>query len=112
MTDGVVEVIKGLHSPQVTATISGQDFIDLNVGKLDGMAAFTSGRLKIDGDMGLMSKSAKFFKKLEPSSFAGPLTVFHSFQKKKKREASLHIPREIMHRQLLWSEKCSIFKQP
>jgi putative sterol carrier protein len=32
------------------------DFVDLATGKLDGTAAFMSGKLKIKGDMGLAMK--------------------------------------------------------
>ncbi|MFC1851623.1 long-chain-fatty-acid--CoA ligase [candidate division CSSED10-310 bacterium] len=66
ITNGTVEIREGIHDPKVTANISAQDFIDLNLGKLDGMTAFTSGKLKIEGDLGLMSKSAKFFQKYSP----------------------------------------------
>jgi uncharacterized OB-fold protein/putative sterol carrier protein len=64
--DGAVTVLAGLHAPTVSSTISAADWIDLTLGKLDGMTAFTSGRLKVEGDLGLMSKAAKFFKKYMP----------------------------------------------
>ena len=64
--DDTVKITPGIHDPDVTATIAAQDFIDLNLGRLDGMTAFTSGKLKIEGNLGLMTKSAKFFKKYSP----------------------------------------------
>ena len=68
--DGKVKVVRGLQDPTVLSTITAQDWIDLTLGKLDGMTAFTSGRLKVEGDLGLMSKAAKFFKKYVPPSGA------------------------------------------
>jgi len=35
------------------------------------MTALTSGRLKVDGDIGLLTKSTRFFKKYTPPSMAG-----------------------------------------
>ena len=61
--DGIVKVLEGLHDPQVTTTISARDWIDITLGKLDGMTAFTSGRLKVEGDLGLLTKATRFFKK-------------------------------------------------
>lgn len=66
VANGAVKVLSGLHEPNVTSTISAADWIDLTLGKLDGMTAFTSGRLTVEGDLGLMGKAAKFFKKYLP----------------------------------------------
>ena len=44
------------ESPNVTITMKDTDFVDLATGKLDGTAAFMSGKLKIKGDMGLAMK--------------------------------------------------------
>ncbi|HSO67691.1 MAG TPA: zinc ribbon domain-containing protein, partial [Desulfatirhabdiaceae bacterium] len=71
VTDGVVKVLKGLHAPHVTTTISAKDWIDVTLGKLDGMTAFTSGRLKVAGDLGLLTKATRFFKKYSPPSADG-----------------------------------------
>jgi long-chain acyl-CoA synthetase len=65
--DGTVKVLEGLHDPQVTTTISARDWIDITLGKLDGMTAFTSGRLKVEGDLGLLTKATRFFKKYTPA---------------------------------------------
>ncbi|WP_051328388.1 long-chain-fatty-acid--CoA ligase [Desulfatirhabdium butyrativorans] len=71
VADGKVKVLEGLHTPNVTTTVSAKDWIDLTLGKLDGMTAFTSGRLKVEGDLGLLTKATKFFKKYTPPSAAG-----------------------------------------
>jgi long-chain acyl-CoA synthetase len=69
--NGKVQVMKGLHDPQVTSIISVEDWIAVTLGQLDGMTALTSGRLKVDGDIGLLSKSTRFFKKYTLPSAAG-----------------------------------------
>jgi putative sterol carrier protein len=43
--------------------IGGEDWIALNEGKLDPMQAFMSGKLKGTGDLGLLQKFPKFFRK-------------------------------------------------
>ncbi|MBF0102030.1 MAG: long-chain-fatty-acid--CoA ligase [Desulfobacterales bacterium] len=77
--DGVVKVLTGLHTPQVTTTVSAQDWIDLTLGKLDGMTAFTSGKIKVSGDFGLLTKATKFFKKYTPPKPAPQVTVHDIF---------------------------------
>jgi putative sterol carrier protein len=50
--NGTCEVIKGGTEPaKVTLGLSLPDFIRFIAGKLDGMQAFMSGRLKLSGDM-------------------------------------------------------------
>jgi putative sterol carrier protein len=44
------------ENPDVTVTMSAADFVELSLGRLDGTAAFMSGKLKIKGDMGLAMK--------------------------------------------------------
>ena len=77
--DGAVEVLTGIHDPNVTTTISGKDWIALTLGKLDGMAAFSSGRLKVEGDMGLLPQAARFFKKYSPPKAKPEVTVADIF---------------------------------
>jgi uncharacterized OB-fold protein/putative sterol carrier protein len=64
--DDAVKVVEGLKAPDVLSTIEAQDFIDLTLGKLDGMTAFSSGKLAVEGDLGLMLKATRFFKKYSP----------------------------------------------
>lgn len=52
-----------------TVTISAADWIALNEGTLDPMAAYMSGRLKATGDQNLLMKFPKLFKR--PASTAG-----------------------------------------
>ncbi len=51
--------------------IGGEDWIALNEGKLDPMQAFMSGKLKGTGDLGLLQKFPKFFRK--PQKQGGPV---------------------------------------
>lgn len=61
--DGACQVSEGAaDSPTMTVTIDAADFIDLLGGKLDGMSAFMSGKLRIGGDMGLAMKLQSLFK--------------------------------------------------
>lgn len=60
--DGECEVHEGKHeSPSMTLTMAAPDFVDMTQGKLDGMSAFMSGKLKIAGDMGLAMKLQNLF---------------------------------------------------
>ena len=60
--DGACEVSEGgADSPHMTVTMGAQDFVDMTSGKLDGMSAFMSGKLKIGGDMGLAMKLQNLF---------------------------------------------------
>jgi len=71
VADGSVQVKAGLHDPSVTTTCSAKDWIAITLGQLDGMTAFTSGRLKVEGDVGLLTKATRFFKKYTPPGSAG-----------------------------------------
>jgi len=60
--DGACAVSEGTHdSPTMTITIAASDFIDMTEGRLDGMSAFMSGKLKVGGDMGLAMKLENLF---------------------------------------------------
>ncbi|MBJ7608266.1 MAG: SCP2 sterol-binding domain-containing protein [Candidatus Dormibacteraeota bacterium] len=55
--DGKGEAGRGApENPNITISMKDTDFVDLATGKLDGTAAFMSGKLKIKGDMGLAMK--------------------------------------------------------
>jgi len=64
--DGNAKVIEGIHDPAVTSIISAEDWVAVTLGKLDGATALTSGRLKVDGDIGLLTRSTRFFVKYTP----------------------------------------------
>jgi putative sterol carrier protein len=52
IADGKGMVAEGPHpSPNITITIASNDFADMVEGKLDGIAAFMGGKLKVKGDM-------------------------------------------------------------
>jgi uncharacterized OB-fold protein/putative sterol carrier protein len=41
-------------------------FVGVNIGKVDGTAAFTSGKVSVDGDVGAFRTTAKLFKRFTP----------------------------------------------
>jgi len=47
----------------VIMRMEAQVFVDLNQGKLDGGTAFSSGQVKVDGDIGVAGQSASLFEK-------------------------------------------------
>ncbi len=60
--DGKCSVASGAAaSPNLTLTISGQDWLDMLAGKLNPQMAFMSGKLKLKGDMGLAMKIGSMF---------------------------------------------------
>ncbi len=75
VADDTVKVKEGLHDPNVTTTVTAKDWIAITLGKLDGMMAFSSGKLKVEGEMGLLMKATGFFKKYQPPAAAPEVTV-------------------------------------
>jgi len=62
IADGKCQVTSGsVANPDVAFEISAQDLIDLVSGKLNGMEAVMTGKLKIEGDMNLAAQFAQFF---------------------------------------------------
>jgi len=62
--DGSCQVQEGTApSPNMTLSMSAQDYVDMIMGKLNGQMAFMSGKLKISGDMGLAMKMQSLFKR-------------------------------------------------
>lgn len=60
--DGRCEVHEGRHdSPNVTIIMADEDLVSLMTGELDGMSAFMSGKLKLDGDMMLAQRLGSLF---------------------------------------------------
>ncbi len=61
--DGACTVIHGKHEkPTTTIIMSDEDFLALTAGKLNAMQAFTSGKLKIEGDLMKSQLIEKLFK--------------------------------------------------
>jgi putative sterol carrier protein len=62
--DGKADVATGTAaSPNMTLSMTSQDYVDMVMGKLNGQMAFMSGKLKISGDMGLAMKMQNLFKR-------------------------------------------------
>ena len=60
--DGKCTVASGpAANPNLTVTMSAQDWLDMLAGKISGQMAFMSGKLKLRGDMGLAMKSGSMF---------------------------------------------------
>lgn len=72
ITDGVFSLAREIKADaQATVTISAEDWIALNEGRLDPMAAYMSGKLKGAGDLGLLQKFPRFFKRPENDNGSG-----------------------------------------
>lgn len=64
ISEGTCQVAPGTApGPKLTITASGQDYVDIALGKLDGMAAFAGGKLKLQGDLALAMRLLGFFKR-------------------------------------------------
>lgn len=50
------------ENPKMTLTADAREFGDILLGKMDGMAAFMQGKLKLAGDLNLAMKLTGFFK--------------------------------------------------
>jgi len=67
VADRSCRVSVGVHpSPNVTLTMAGEDCVAILEGRLNGISAALSGRLRLDGDMGLAIRLAAFFPALRP----------------------------------------------
>jgi len=63
ITNGDLSVVEGQHaSPNLTVTMAAPDYIEMAAGKLNGMMAFSTGKLKVKGDMLLAMKMPTIFK--------------------------------------------------
>jgi putative sterol carrier protein len=60
--DGVCKLLEGgVEKPNVNFKVSSADWIAIASGKLNAMNAFMTGKLKMDGDMGLAMKVQSLF---------------------------------------------------
>ena len=67
IADRTCRVSPGIHpSPDVTLRMAGEDCVAILDGRLSGVSAFLSGRLKMEGGVGLAVKLAAFFPSLKP----------------------------------------------
>ena len=63
IADGKAVVSEGTHaSPDITITMASNDFADMVEGKLDGITAFTEGKLGLKGDMMLAMRLQSLLK--------------------------------------------------
>jgi len=61
--DGKCTVEEGVaENPTLTLEADAQDYKNIILGKLDGMAAFMQGKLKLKGNLNLAMKLTNFFK--------------------------------------------------
>ncbi|MDQ2907125.1 MAG: SCP2 sterol-binding domain-containing protein [Chloroflexota bacterium] len=64
INNGTGELIPGgVEKPDITMTMSGNDWVSIAEGKLDPTSAFMTGKVKITGDMMLAMKLATIFKR-------------------------------------------------
>jgi putative sterol carrier protein len=67
VADQTCQVTSGTHpSPNVTLAMAGEDCMAILEGRLSGVSAYLSGRLRVDGDIGLAMRLAAFFPDLRP----------------------------------------------
>jgi putative sterol carrier protein len=67
VADQACRVSSGIHpSPNVTLAMAGEDCVAILEGRLSGVSAYLSGRLLVDGDIGLAMRLAAFFPDLRP----------------------------------------------
>jgi putative sterol carrier protein len=67
IADRSCRVTPGGHpSPDVTLAMAGEDCLAILEGRLNGVSAYLSGRLRVDGDLGLAMRLASLFPGLRP----------------------------------------------
>jgi len=67
IADQSCRVSPGIHpAPNVTLRMAGEDCMAILEGRLTGVSAYLSGRLKMEGDLGLAMRLTAFFPDLRP----------------------------------------------
>ncbi len=61
-----VEKTEALSGCEATMVCDGETFVGVNSGKVDATNAFMSGKVRVDGDMGVFGKTGKMFRKFVP----------------------------------------------
>jgi len=61
-----VEQTDDLGGCVVTTRADPDTFVGVNIGKVDGTEAFTTGKISVEGDMGALGKTFKLFKRFTP----------------------------------------------
>jgi len=64
--DGKCQVSEGIDEVDLKVTVGDRDWVGLTLGTLDPMAAFTGGKIKLEGDMNLMGGLTKLFSPYKP----------------------------------------------
>lgn len=60
--NGTLSVHDGsADSPSATLAMDGDDFVAMSTGQLNPMAAFMGGKIKVDGDLGIVMKLQALF---------------------------------------------------
>jgi len=62
----VIEKKDDLSDCGTVTVTDGETFVGINIGKVDAMRAFASGKFKVEGDFGALTKTAKMFRKYVP----------------------------------------------
>ena len=61
-----IERVDDLSGCNTVTRTDGETFVGINIGKVDAMKAFSSGKFKVEGDFGTLAKTAKMFRKYIP----------------------------------------------
>lgn len=88
-----IERTDDLEGCVAITTADPDTFVGVNIGKVDGMAALTTGKLRVEGDLMALGATTKMFKKYvspkkEPSIGEYILDMFGTLEKRFKPEAA------------------------
>lgn len=87
-----LEVTDDLSGCVATMCSNGETFVGVNIGKVDGVAAFTSGKMVVEGNLGEFGKTGKLFRKYvavkKMTTRDYMVDMFGTVEKRFKKEAS------------------------